>query len=353
MSVLNLALQNNGYNIYIDEGSFKEIGARLAAWYQGSTIAVVTDSNVDRLYGCSLVRALESVGWRVCKLVIPAGEANKSLTTLEWLYNQLAENHLDRSDLILAFGGGVVGDIAGFAAATYLRGIAYVQLPTTLMAQLDSSIGGKTAVNLQAGKNLAGCFYQPKAVYIYTELLETLSDRVFCDGLSEAVKYAAILDIKLYKLMQEAGSVSKLRQLAYQIIVPCCSIKKELVQKDELDTSDRLLLNFGHTLGHGLEKYYDFNRFTHGEAVSIGMQHITLKSEALGLTEPGTHEGLSTLLQLCQLPIAMPELDKNKLLNIIAHDKKCHLDVLRLVLLKALGRSYIHSITKDELKRFV
>jgi len=353
MKVINAMLSSVSYDIHINRGMLDSIGKQLRGIYKGSSVAIVTDSTVDQLYGSKITATLASADYNVCKIAIPAGEQSKSLISLNYVYSRLAEEEIDRSGMIIAFGGGVVGDLAGFAAATYMRGIPYVQVPTTLMSQLDSSIGGKTAINLKAGKNLAGCFYHPRAVYIDPSLLETLPSRVYCDGLAEAIKYGAIKDSALFKLMLSAGSLQSIQEKIDDILYSCCSIKNSFVQKDEMDKGERQLLNFGHTIGHGIEKYYDYQQYTHGEAVGLGMLKISRSAEAAGLTEKGSSHSIEELLHICKLPTLLPDMDKTKLLEIIGHDKKSSESYIRLVLLRNIGNAYIHQIAKKDLNSFI
>ena len=353
MRVINTRLINIGYHIYVQKGLFDTIGSQIAAWYKGDVITVVTDSNVDQLYGSAMETVLTSAGYRIHKIVIPPGEQSKSMMNLNYVYNKLAEGEINRGNLIMAFGGGVVGDLTGFAAATYMRGIPFIHVPTTLMSQLDSSLGGKTAINLKIGKNLAGCFYHPKAVYIDPTFLETLPQRVYIDGLAEAVKYAAINDAGLFDEMLKLNSLEAIKDNIEEIIFRCCSIKNIFVQKDELDRGERQKLNFGHTIGHAIESYFDYQKYTHGEAVSLGMLQITKRSEELKLTERGSYDSLRKLLEICKLPTDMPQIDINNLISIIAQDKKFYENHIKLILLRSIGNSYIHQIPKEELKSFI
>lgn len=353
MSIIQVKLANASYDINIGSGSLPQLGTKLSEWYNGSAVAIVTDNNVNRLYGDILQQSLECTGYHVHRIVISAGEENKSLSTLDYIYTQLAAANVDKSGLVAAFGGGVVGDITGFAAATYMRGIPYIQIPTTLMSQLDSSIGGKTAINLSAGKNLAGSIYQPKAVFIDPNLLETLDERTFCDGLGEAVKYSAIMDRTLFDVIVNKGSLEGVHNSIEQIIYKCCSMKRDIIQIDEFDMKDRLILNFGHTIGHGIERYYDYKGYTHGEAVALGMQIITKNSEQMGFTEAGTFQALKEAIRICKLPTKCPSFDTDRLLEIICRDKKSQDSQMRLVLLKSIGQGYIQAFPKDQLHRFI
>lgn len=353
MRTLNVNLQCNSYNIYIKPGILQSIGEQIYDWYKGKNIVIVTDSTVDDLYSERLINELKMYSYKLDKIAIPSGEQSKSLNCLDFIYNKFSEYGITRSSLIIAFGGGVVGDLAGFAAATFMRGIPYIQIPTTVMAQLDSSIGGKTAVNIAAGKNLAGCFYQPKAVYIDTLLLGTLPEKVFTDGMAEAVKYGAIKDAGLFSKLQGLNSLVQARSNIDDIIYKCAEIKSQFVSADEFDRGDRMLLNFGHTIGHAIERYYDYKTYTHGEAVGLGMLMITEHSEKMGLTSAGTYQALRELLIKFKLPVAMDNIDTDKLLNIINLDKKSDEAYINLIVLKEIGFAYIHKVPKDELINFI
>lgn len=353
MKKLDLKLQDEGYDVRIETGLLERVGQELSAWYKGKNIAIVTDSTVDALYGEQLVKVISKHDYTVSKIIVAPGEQSKTLSTLDYVYSRLADSGMTRSSLLIAFGGGVVGDLTGFAAATYMRGIPYVQIPTTVMSQLDSSIGGKTAVNTAAGKNLAGCFYQPKAVYIDPKLLETLSDKVFADGIAEAVKYGAIKDAHLFRMIQGMNSIKEARLNIEDIVYRCASIKCQIVSQDQFDHGERMVLNFGHTIGHGIEKYFDYSTYTHGEAVSLGMLMITRNSEAMGLTEKGTYASIEQLLSNFNLPTSTDNIDKDRLLDFISHDKKSAETYINLIILKEIGAAYIHKTTKEELVNFI
>ncbi|OGO76806.1 MAG: 3-dehydroquinate synthase [Clostridiales bacterium GWB2_37_7] len=353
MKVINARLNHVNYDIFIHKGLLATLGEQLSTWYKGEFVAVITDSTVDQLYGSAIETSLKGVGYRINRITIPPGEQSKSLISLNYVYSKLAELAVDRSSLIIAFGGGVVGDLAGFAAATYMRGVPYVQVPTTLMSQLDSSIGGKTAINLKAGKNLAGGFYHPRAVYTDPLLLDSLPQKIYCDGLAEAIKYGAIKDSSLFDLMLRSENLASIDSNIEDILYSCCSIKTLFVQKDEFDRGERQLLNFGHTIGHGIERYFDYQKVTHGEAVGLGMLQITRCSEAMNLTSKGSYDAIEAVLKLCQLPTVIPSMDKTKLLEIISHDKKSKEGYLNLILLRNIGNAYIHQIAKTNLDSFI
>lgn len=352
MRELRINLTEKNYPIYIERDLLKNIGEEIKKIYSNKKIAIVTDENVDKFYGDLVKGSLENSGFTVSKIIVEPGEKSKSMEELMRLYNLLLDNSITRGDLIIALGGGVIGDLTGFAASTLLRGIPYIQIPTSLLAQIDSSIGGKVAVDLPRGKNLVGSFYHPEAVFIDPDVLDTLEERFFCDGMGEVVKYGCIKDRELFKKLMEYDREMLLENME-DVIYNCCSIKKEIVEKDEKDTGDRMLLNFGHTIGHAIEKYYNFEKYTHGEAVALGMYAITKKSEEMKLTHEGTAELIARVLNLHNLEYKIDLEDKESILKAIALDKKSKGEYLNIILLKGIGESFIHKIKRIEMDKFI
>lgn len=347
---LRVNLKEKSYNIIIDKAMGKSLGSEIRDGFTSDKIAIITDKTVDILYGEQLKNILESNGFQVLKIAIEPGEVSKSFVTLPSIYEKLIEFKLRRSDLIIALGGGVVGDLAGFVAATYLRGVDFIQIPTTLLAQVDSSVGGKVAVDLDEGKNLVGAFYHPKAVYIFSEFLTTLSDRVFSDGLAEVIKYGCIKDEEIFHMVENSEDRKALMANIEEIIYKCCSIKANIVEQDELDKGERMILNFGHTLGHAIEKYFNYDKYTHGEAVAIGMYKITKISEELTLTAQGTASRIKDILIKYKLPFEAEGIEnEDEILNGISNDKKNLNKNLNIILLKQMGEAYIK---KDKLDFF-
>jgi len=354
MRRLGMELGENSYSIFIERGCLSGIGRYISENHRSCRrVAIITDDNVGGLYGRWLEEDISNQGIGKAVISVRPGEASKSLETLKEVYGKLSDMKLTREDLILTFGGGVVGDLGGFAAATYLRGIPYIQVPTTLLAQVDSSIGGKVAVDLPWGKNLVGSFYQPKAVFIDRELLKTLDRRHLHDGLAEVIKYGFIKDKALLQELEGCRDDDDLLRKIDSVIFRCCSIKKELVEKDEKDLGCRMLLNFGHTFGHAVEKYFGYEKYTHGEAVSIGMAHITRASEKMGITENGTAAYLEKLLGKFGLPIQPPEMDRAALEETMLLDKKSSGGSISLVLLRRAGDAFIEKIDQTEIGRFI
>lgn len=353
MHIQTINLPQKQYSIMIQKDLLASIGELLQQNYKTKKIAVVTDDNVDAFYGKVLMDTLTTQGFQATKVVIPAGEKSKSIPMLEYLYGEFSAFKLSRSDLIIAFGGGVVGDLVGFAAATFLRGVPYVQIPTTLLAQIDSSIGGKVAVNLPTGKNLIGNFYHPEAVFIDPTLLTTLPIRVLRDGIAEVIKYSAISETELFANLTSYRNEQEFLTHIEWIIATCCQIKQTFVEQDEKDTGLRMTLNFGHTIGHAVETFFNYETYTHGEAVAIGMAHITQRSEALGITAPGTAKKIIALIQKYGLPITATEYNHQALLNAITLDKKNSSSGLHIILLTTMGRTVIKKINANEMHLYL
>ncbi|MBP2625736.1 MAG: 3-dehydroquinate synthase [Firmicutes bacterium] len=353
MYSLSINLSQKQYNIMIEKDLLSNVGKHLASNYNNKKFVVVTDATVDALYGNILINSIANQGFLVTKVVVPAGEKSKSMAMLEYLYSKFLDFKLSRSDLIIAFGGGVVGDLVGFAASTFLRGVPYIQIPTTLLAQIDSSIGGKVAVNLSNGKNLVGSFYHPEAVFIDPKLLETLSLRVLRDGLAEVIKYSMISETTLFEDLNRYQDEQEFLANIEPIIATCCQIKQQFVEKDEKDTGVRMILNFGHTIGHAVENYFNYETYTHGEAVAIGMAHITKGSELLGITLPGTAQKLIKLIQKYGLPTTATEYDHQALLTAITLDKKNSNNGLHIIILESIGKPLIKKIQTKEMHLYL
>lgn len=352
MSIINVNLGAKSYQIEIAAGLLQEAGVKIRSVSKAQRAAIISDSNVDALYGDRLEQSLAGSGFQVTRIVFPAGEKSKCLTELARIYDQLALGGITRSDLVVTLGGGVTGDLGGFAAATFLRGIDYVQVPTSLLAQIDSSVGGKVAVDLPAGKNLVGNFYQPKMVLIDTELLKTLPVRFLHDGLAEAIKYGCIRDRMLFDKIAAIHDDEELLASIGGIVERCCAIKAEIVEHDEFDTGERMVLNFGHTIGHAVEKCCEYTTYTHGEAVGIGMVLLTRQTERLGLTKPGSTEEICCVLKKYSLPVDAPYTEQ-RLLSGIGMDKKKNGSSITLIILKEIGSSFLQKIALQALPDYV
>lgn len=339
---LTVNLEKDSYPIYIENGILNQAGEKISSCFSGKKIFIISDDNVFPLYGERLEDSLAN--YECHHIVLPHGEKTKAFPVLPKIYEEMLKVKISRSDLVIALGGGVIGDLAGFVAATYLRGIKLIQIPTTLLAQVDSSVGGKVAVDLPQGKNLVGAFYHPKMVLIDPTVLETLPTHFINDGMGEVIKYGCIWDSNLFQTLKDAGSFEALKPILPTILYQCIDIKRQVVENDPFDTGKRMLLNFGHTLAHTIEQYYQYERESHGEAVAIGMYQITKISEQKGLTAPHTSDAIKNLLESyglpwqCNLPI-------ESLLDAMALDKKNIRNALNIILLHEIGNSYIYPTT--------
>ena len=347
MPVITVPLGERSYPIHIGAGLLDQTGAMLREVCGECAVAVITDDNVAPLYLARVMDSLNAAGLRACSISLPHGEPTKCLARLSDLYTFLCARHMTRKDVIVALGGGVIGDLAGFAAATYLRGIRFVQIPTTLLAQVDSSVGGKVAVDLPQGKNLVGAFWQPELVICDPEVLNTLSDDYWHDGLGEVVKYGCINDEPLFELLEACapGGRSALMASMDEILRHCIQAKADVVAQDEKDTGLRMTLNFGHTIAHAVETCQHYTGFRHGEAVALGMAVITRLSEQRGMTKPGTAGRLSLLLQALSLPDALPDIPEEALISAMSLDKKNQGAILNVILIDRIGQYRIHRTT--------
>ena len=341
---LTVDLGPNSYPIHIENGILAKTGELVSEVFSGKKIMIVSDDNVFPLYGEIITKALSDSGFECHSFVLPHGEPTKSFQSLPKIYEALLNAKLTRSDLLIALGGGVIGDLAGFAASSYLRGIKFVQIPTSLLAQVDSSVGGKVAVDLPQGKNLVGAFYHPKAVIIDPDVLNTLPDHFISDGMGEVIKYGCIKDKELFELLCRHTSFDDLKPKLTQIIARCVDIKRIVVEADQFDLGERILLNFGHTLAHTIEQHFNYERESHGEAVGIGMYQITKIAEEMGLTKPGEAEHIRKVLDIYGLPHKC-DLMLHDLIGAIALDKKNLGGKLNVVLLKEIGKSYTYPTT--------
>lgn len=342
---LYVDLKEHGYPIYIERGILDQAAEKISEVYQGKKVMIISDDQVYSYYGEKL-KTILSEKYECYECVIPHGEQSKSIHTLPGVYSELLKAKLSRTDLIVALGGGVVGDLAGFVAATYLRGIKFVQIPTSILAQVDSSVGGKVAVDLEEGKNLVGAFYQPKMVLIDPNVLDTLPERYVIDGMGEVIKYGCIKDAELFNKLEAYGSFENMKEHIIDVIGTCVDIKRRVVEEDEFDTGERLLLNFGHTLGHAVEQYYHYDRESHGEAVAIGMYQITRLAEEKGLTKAGEAERIRKVLEAYKLPVEAG-IPMEELTGAMKLDKKNLDNKLKVVLLHEIGNAYAYPTDTD------
>lgn len=338
---LTVRAKSHYYDIIIEKGLIKKAGNIVKDFVNNNIAFVITDDNVWNIYGNKFSSILTDAGVNFEVMILPHGEKTKSISHLTDIYNKMAEIKMTRSDYIIALGGGVVGDIAGFAASTFLRGIKFIQIPTTLLAQVDSSVGGKVAVNLDGGKNLVGSFYQPQAVLIDPDMLDTLSDRIFNDGMAEVIKYALIWDKELFsELEKDTLDIEK-------IIYTCVDIKRQVVEEDEFDTGKRMILNFGHTYGHVVESAYNYETYTHGEGVAIGMARITERCEKMGITKKGTYDKIVSILKKYDLYFDDYSIDKETATNIMLRDKKSGGGSINYIVLKEIGKCDIIKMDRE------
>lgn len=338
------------YDVKIGRGLLSSLGAETRTRVSGPTAALVTDSNVAPLYLAQAERSLQDAGFRTVSTVIPAGEAHKNGQTYLALLEFLAQEQLTRADVLVALGGGVIGDLTGFAAATYLRGVAFVQVPTTLLAAVDASVGGKTAIDLQHGKNLAGAFYQPSLVLCDLDAFDTLPADVLSDGCAEVIKYGMLGNAALLSLLETTDFRTAPEQTE-AIVAQCVAQKRDLVEQDERDTGQRQLLNLGHTLGHGIEKHSDYT-ISHGKAVAIGLTLITRAAIAFDCCPPTVLPRLTALLHRYDLPTEAP-CGASDLYGAVLSDKKRSGTTLTLVVPTDWGTSQLHPVEVEAVREWI
>ncbi len=340
--------EHHEYDIYIEKGLKDRLHEMDALFGHYRNIVIITDKNVGKHYLGTVKKQLKSFGGDVYSIVMEPGEVNKTLATVENVYYDLVKYGITRSDVIVALGGGVVGDIAGFCAATYLRGIDYVQIPTSLLAQVDSSVGGKTGVDLSSGKNLVGAFNQPTCVIIDPLFLETLSDHFLMDGMGEVIKYGCISSGKLFVRLLGYQYQEDLLEDMEDIVAKCVQIKRNVVESDEKEKGMRRILNFGHTIGHVIETYFGYGTYSHGEAIAIGMYNITRMTVREKITDPESLENLAVIFDTYGLPYEMPAMEADKVKAILATDKKLEGDILNLCVMPKIGTAEIVKLHKDK-----
>ena len=342
MKRVKVRLGSNSYEIHIGSGILIQTGHQLKENGFTGNLVIITNPIVKRLYGDTLKENLARDGFRVITLQVPDGEEQKSLEVAGRLYNELTNSYAERTTPILALGGGVIGDLAGFVAATYLRGVPLIQIPTTLLAQVDSSIGGKVAIDHGQLKNKIGAFYQPKLVITDIATLKTLDTKTLIDGLAEVIKYAVIRDKELLTYIE--GNLDKIKSLddraLEEIVFRSAKIKAEIVEKDEKDLGLRAILNYGHTVGHAIESASDF-KVEHGKAVAIGMLAAAKISNRMGILDKNELLRLKSLIERAGLPTKIPNLKVKEIIQAIKHDKKILRGKLRFILLKSLGSVFI------------
>ncbi len=348
MQSLRVELGERAYAIFIGEGLLSNAELILPQ-LDLPRVAIVTNTTVAPLYFERLAGVLRVRGVEVISVVLPDGERYKDWTTLNRIYDALLEHRCDRKTALIALGGGVVGDLAGFAAATYMRGIPFIQVPTTLLAQVDSSIGGKTGINHPLGKNMIGAFYQPRLVLADTKVLETLPPRELSAGLAEVIKHGLIRDGAFFAWLEQ--NMEKLlacdQDALAHAVRRCCEIKAAVVAEDERETGVRALLNFGHTFGHAIESGLGYGKWLHGEAVAAGMVMAADLSRRMGLVTPADVERIVALLKRAGLPVAPPDVSAERLLELMGVDKKAEGGKLRFILLDGIGAASIRADVPD------
>lgn len=356
MERIEVDLRQNRYPVLIDSGLLKVLGSLIPKEMEGAKVAVVTNPTVNALFGSPVEEGLRETGCEPVILLVPDSETAKSLQEAERLWEELVKAGLDRTSFVVALGGGVVGDLAGFVAATYMRGIGFVNIPTTLLAQVDSAIGGKTGVDLPAGKNLVGAFHQPRLVVSDTDTLKTLPDREFRSGLAEVVKYGLIMDRAFFDFLE--CNVQKLKdrdeQTITQVVARCSKLKASVVEEDEREEGKRIMLNLGHTLGHAIEAAAGYVGYSHGEGVAIGMVYAARLALERGSFDQQDLERLENLLDSFGLPtgIRNTELSQEDLIRFMKVDKKARDGSLRFVVPDGIGKvSVVEDITPGQLKK--
>ena len=333
------------YDVLIERGSIEKCGEYISQVAKSKKVAVITDDKVKSLYAEKVVSSLEKNGFEYSLFSFPNGEQSKNMNTLEKIFDFLCESGITRSDMIIALGGGVVGDIAGFASACYLRGIEFVQIPTTLLAQVDSSVGGKTAVDIVGGKNLVGAFKQPALVICDSDVLKSLDPDDLSCGMAEVIKYGMIRDEKLFELV-ESHSIENLDEIADEIVCTCIDIKRQVVENDEFDRGERMILNFGHTIGHAIEGWHNYTNYTHGMGVSAGMCIITRKFA------PQLSERLEKCVRAYNLPTDT-EAPMSELLPYCSRDKKRESQNISYIVCGTVGKAEIRKVKATEFEKLM
>lgn len=351
MKTVTVQLDSHTYAITIGEALLDGIGDACFRAGLSGRAAVISNPTVAPLYAACVLDSLSAGGYSPVLIEIPDGEEHKNASTLNLVYDRLIDAGLDRRSFLVALGGGVVGDLAGYAAATYLRGIPFVQVPTTLLAQVDSSVGGKTGIDHPLGKNLIGAFHQPHLVVTDVATLQTLPDRHYRAGLAEVVKYGAVLDAGLFVLLESEadGLLNRVPALLEEVIARCCELKAQVVSLDERESGVRAVLNYGHTLGHAFETLSGYTELVHGEAVAIGMVLAARFSERAGYCTSGDVKRIETLLQRLGLPTAVPQVAAEALVEALGRDKKNRAGLLQYVCNRGVGAHEFHQVSPAEL----
>lgn len=347
MEELTVRLGERSYPIRCGCGILSELGSMCRQLPLGNCAAVVTNQTVGKLYLQSVTASLAAADFKVLPVEIPDGESYKNSETLNLIYDSLIGAKLTRQSFLVALGGGVVGDMTGFAAATFLRGVPFVQVPTTLLAQVDSSVGGKTGINHPLGKNLIGSFYQPSLVLIDLNTLDTLPEREYLSGLAEVVKYGAVCDVSFFQFLSSATEklLAKEKEALLWAVRVSCAIKASVVERDERESGRRAVLNYGHTFAHAIESLTGYTRYLHGEAVSIGMAQAAILSEARGYARPEHTEAIIHTLRSLKLPVGLPPFSVEEYRDAMQRDKKVREDGINFVFNRGIGDSIIERVS--------
>ena len=344
MSKIRIELGERGYDIHVGAGLLDKAGELISGACKGRTAAVVTNKKIGNLYANRLIKSLGKSGISAQVITIPSGERSKTLSTVARIYEKLLDMKLDRGGMVIGLGGGVIGDIAGFAAATYLRGVDFVQIPTSLLAQVDASVGGKTGVDLPRGKNLVGAFHQPKIVIIDISVLRTLPVREFRCGLAEIIKHGIIRDSEYFTFIEKNLKAIKRQDVNVleRAIEQSCEIKADVVQQDERESGLRRILNYGHTVGHAIESLTGYKKYKHGEAVSIGMVTAALAAREIGSADADLVDRIVGILKAAGLPCALPTgISHREIVTAMGLDKKVAHGRLHVVLVNFIGSAFV------------
>ncbi|MBI4635497.1 MAG: 3-dehydroquinate synthase [Candidatus Rokubacteria bacterium] len=351
--VIPVRLGPRSYTIVVEPGALATVGERLRALGTGSRVALVSDPSIRSLYGKTVAESLERSGFAVTGLDVPEGEAAKTLAVAERCWSALLAAGFDRTSTVVALGGGAVGDVAGFVAGTYMRGVSFVQVPTTVLAQVDASIGGKTAINHPEAKNLIGVFHQPRLVLVDPLTARTLPEREFRSGLAEIVKHGIVLDADYFARLERDALPLLARDpsVLERVIAGSCRLKADVVERDEREAELRMVLNYGHTIGHALEAVTHYARFTHGEADSLGIAAEARLARRLGLASAETVARQERLLQALGLPVRLPPLEADAVLAALSHDKKARDGRVPFVLAPEIGTfRIVEDVTADDIR---
>ncbi len=355
-AILPVKLPNTSYDVVIQPNQLSQIGDSVKPLKIGKKILLISNPEIFDFYGEIVVKSLTDAGFIVYHHLIPAGETYKTLDTIAKIYDTALENRLERSSTLISLGGGVIGDMTGFAAATWLRGVNFIQIPTSLLAMVDASIGGKTGVNHPQGKNLIGAFYQPKLVFIDPLVLKTLPEREFRAGMAEVIKYGVIWDHALFSELEAASALDQLSSLSEEklsnMITRSCQAKIDVVSQDEKEAGLRAILNYGHTIGHAVESLTGYSQINHGEAVGIGMVAAGKMATLLDLWTTDAEKRQFSLIQKTGLPTGIPQqLDNDQILHLLQTDKKVKAGKVRFILPTSIGEVFISDQVEGEIVR--